>query len=191
MATIYRAVKTNFLTQGFNSNPNMVDYYKKLGLSNHGGYDWAAKDGEPIYFDCSGKGIVLNTEIDNNGGLGVNIITEDEDGIFKHRYWHLKSFAVVAGQELETGDLIGYADNTGLSTGTHLHRDQKEMIKDQFGNYQIKNRDNGSFGTVEMKNFTNIFVLDYLKSQKEQISLLQRIIDVVKKLLGLQRPKIK
>ena len=152
-------------------------------MLGHNGIDWGAKDNEPIYWDCSISGIVLNTEIDSSGGLGVNVITDDYE-IFKHRFWHLKKFGCIAGQILDTGDLIGYADNTGISTGTHLHRDLKPMIKDEFGNYKIKDRDNGYFGCVDYE-LVNIFVVDYMNILKAKLSLLKKIIIAIKTLIKI------
>lgn len=178
---IYRAIKTNHQTQGFDCLPSMVEFYKGYGMTNHGGYDWAAYSGEPIYWNCDVKGMVLNNEIDGAGGLGVNIITEDEDGIFKHRFWHLKSFCVEAGDTVKAGDIIGIADNTGASTGTHLHTDIKEMIKNE--NYEIKNRNNGTFGTVRNdKYFNNIFILDQMNISERSAKLRLLLLTLIKRL---------
>lgn len=182
---IYNALPRAVMSQGFDWKSSMVDFYKKLGLKNHGGYDFYANDGESIYFDCSGEGYVLNTEIDNAGGLGINIITEDADGIFKHRYWHLKGFCVVSGDKVESGSLLGYADNTGLSTGSHLHRDLKEMVRNPNGSLSVKYPDNGTYGTVRWDNFYSpIFVLDYIDSLKVKISVLQKLINLWKIIKG-------
>ena len=182
---IFRAVKPNLMTQAFDMKQSLVEMYKSLGMTNHGGYDWYTPEGEPLYFDCSCAGYVLNTEIDSAGGLGINIITETEDGIFKHRYWHLKKFNVVAGQKVESGDLIGWCDNTGMSTGSHLHRDMKEMVKDFQGVLKIKNPDNGTYGTVRWdKYFENVFVVDYIKSLQMKIGIIQKIIELWKSIKG-------
>lgn len=186
MIKIYRSLKTNIQTQGFEDNYN--PYYKSVGMRCHGGYDWGAKDGETVCFDCSCSGYVLNTEIDSAGGLGVNIITETDGLILKHRYWHFKSFNVVAGQKVDSGDIIGWADNTGMSTGTHLHRDVKEMIKDANGNLSIKDRNNGTFGTIDYAPyFVNEFVVDVVDNLKKQVGLLTKLIELVKMLLGLKK----
>ncbi len=179
--TIYRAIKSNIHTQGYYDNK--LDIYKKWDMKWHGGNDWAGKDEEPLYFDCSISGFVLNTELDNNGGLGINIITEEGENILKHRYWHLKKFNVVAGQKVESGDLIGWIDNTGYSTGTHLHRDVKQMTKEN-GVYKIKYPNNGSFGTVDFSSiFKNIFIRDYMDTLIIQIGLLQKLLNAVNALI--------
>ena len=160
---IYKALKGTMLGQGFECHKWMEGFYEGLGMKKglHGGYDWGATNGQVIWYDCDVPGYVLNTETDSCGGLGINIITQDASGIFKHRYWHLKSFLVKAGDKVEMGDAIGLADNTGLSTGTHLHRDMKEMEKNTYGSLSIKNRNNGTFGTIEYKTEKE-FVLDVL-----------------------------
>lgn len=159
---IYKALNNSMLGQGFDCSPWMKEFYANIGMNNHGGYDWGATDGQVVYYDCDVPGFVLNTEKDNNGGLGINIITENAEGVFKHRYWHLKTFLVKAGDKVEMGDAIGLADNTGLSTGTHLHRDVKEM-ENMGGWYKVKYPDNGTFGTIRVDDWlVNKFVLDVL-----------------------------
>jgi len=179
---IYRAVKTNWISQRFGANA--VKWYKKWGMKGHNGIDWIAQDGEKIYFDVSCKGVVLNTHIDGKGGLGVDIITEDKDGIFKHRYWHLKEFKCKAGDIMETGDLIGLADNTGWSTGTHLHRGLKPQTKDENGEYKNSQQDNGYKGGIDYAPYLkSVYVKDYMDYLTKQLSMLQRMIELFKKLL--------
>src|SRR5205085_11550694 len=36
-------------------------------------------------------------------------------------YAHLRGFTVTIGQQVKQGQLIGYSDNTGNSSGPHLH----------------------------------------------------------------------
>jgi murein DD-endopeptidase MepM/ murein hydrolase activator NlpD len=36
-------------------------------------------------------------------------------------YAHLSGFAVVAGQDVRRGDILGYVGSSGHSTGPHLH----------------------------------------------------------------------
>jgi len=183
---IYRAVKTNVLTQGFYENKN--PYYATVGMKYHGGYDWLTIVDEPVYFDCSVQGMVLNCEIDGAGGLGINVITETEEGIFKHRFWHLKEFKVKAGDLVDTGDLLGISDHTGLATANHLHRDMKEMIKNPIsGAYSVKDPANGTFGTIPNERFfENMYVVDFVNSLKSQVSILTKMVEIIKQILGLK-----
>ena len=185
---IYRAIEQNSQSQGYYQNA--LDWYSQFGMTSHCGYDWACKSNQPIYFDCDVDGYVLNTEIDSAGGLGVNIITESEDGVYKHRYWHLKDFFVKAGDKVTLGDCIGWSDNTGLSTGTHLHRDMKEMEKNSLGSLSIKNHNNGGFGAIpfagEKKGdrnwFVNKFVLEVVSPDKKEAYLKKVLIAFINKL---------
>lgn len=121
---IYYPVKPNRVNQLFGANATSV--YIGQGLKGHPGIDFFAKHGQPVYATHDG---ICFPEIDNDGGNGVVIKTEkqyDYNGTlsyFKSIYWHLvdDDAVVHTGQKVKAGDLIGYADNTGISTGTHLH----------------------------------------------------------------------
>jgi len=180
----YRAIKTNYLTQGFDSAPSMVEFYKKYGLKNHGGYDFLARTGEGVFWDCDLVGTVLNNEIDGAGGLGVNVITEDNGVIYKHRFWHLKDFYAKAGDKVMPGDLLGWADNTGASTGSHLHCDIKQMGKNDNGSFTILNYDNGTFGTIRYwDRFTNTFILDTVIGKQNLIRKIRT--EIIKRIMAL------
>lgn len=180
---IYRAIKRNWLTQKFSENK--VPFYREIGMLGHNGLDWATSNGDPVYWDCIDvEGLVIDNHIDRNGGLGVKIITKDADGLFKHLFWHLQGFACKPGQILSSGDLIGYADNTGRSTGSHLHRGLKRVRKTKLGNYINLNPDNGFFGAIDIKPFfTNIFIKEYVDILKAQVSILRKVVYLLKKLL--------
>ena len=49
------------------------------------------------------------------------------------------------GDRVKVGDLIGWADNTGVSTGDHLHYEVKPV--DELGNNVL--RGNGFFGAID------------------------------------------
>jgi murein DD-endopeptidase MepM/ murein hydrolase activator NlpD len=181
---IYRALKTNKITQPF--GVNWAPYYKKMGMKGHNGIDWGAKWQEPLYWDCNIQGTVTKIMIDNKLGWGIYVMTVDKDGAFQHRFWHLNAIFVKVGQVLDSGHLLGWADTTGIALGCHLHRDLKPLKRDVDGYYKIADYNNGYFGAVDYKPYLeNIFVKDYIKQLEDKISWLQKIIEKIKKLLGL------
>jgi len=180
---IFRSVRENKITQSFGENK--LPYYKQIGMLGHNGIDFACRNGAKIYWDVDQKGKVLENHIDNAGGLGVIIVTRDTDGqYYKHRFWHLKSFKCVPGQIINTGTIIGYADNTGNSTGSHVHRDLKKVSKNENGNYVVLNKDNGYFGAIDPKPFlVNKFVVDIMTELLGQsISLIRKVIILFQRL---------
>lgn len=135
---LYNPLKRCVVTQGFgfaNTSPDMLEKYRAMGLSAHNGVDYFAIDGTPVYASHNGR--VIFAGYDGAGGLGVVIRTTEEfelDGkisLAKSIYWHLKrgSLCVTGGQEVKRGDKIGEADNTGFSTGSHLHFGLKPIAK--------------------------------------------------------------
>jgi murein DD-endopeptidase MepM/ murein hydrolase activator NlpD len=85
----------------------------------------------PVFATLGGE--VLFVGHAGNAGNMITIRSETTDPDFNnvvHRYMHLAGFGVTsAGQALRSGDLvnagdiIGFAGNTGASTGAHLHFD--------------------------------------------------------------------
>jgi len=128
-----------YVNQGFGDNPKT---YAQFGIKGHNGIDLHADHGDPVYASTDGMAYY---EMDDNQGEGFIVITNDPvdflDGTTAHAktiYWHLCSvhdpqFKPVLptdgkGYPVKTGDLIGYADNTGFSTGTHLHWGLKPVM---------------------------------------------------------------
>ena len=106
---------------------NVIPLYKELGLKGHNGLDLGAIDGSPVY--AAHDGIVTFTGEDGAGGLTVVIRSNEEfelneqNTFIKTLYVHLKknSFLVKPGDVVKVGQKIAEADNTGASTGSHLH----------------------------------------------------------------------
>lgn len=65
-------------------------------------------------------GVVDYVRSEDTSGYGF-YVRVNHDGRFKTWYAHLLSVSVVVGQFVRAGDLLGLADNTGNSTGSHLH----------------------------------------------------------------------
>ena len=142
---------------------NATDVYQAQGMTGHNGIDFSAKHGTPVYTSHDG---FATYQIDNSGGHGVVIITDEEfesvDGVssyWKTIYWHLvdqlkdpKYPSPIAdkAQHVKAGDLIGYADNTGTSTGDHLHFGLKPVAKGE-SNWIWYNleQNNGYYGAVD------------------------------------------
>jgi murein DD-endopeptidase MepM/ murein hydrolase activator NlpD len=82
----------------------------------HGGTDFGAESGVPIYAPASGR-VVLAEEL---AVRGQAVLIDHGLGVFSG-YWHQSEMAVQVGQKIERGDLIGYVGDTGLVTGAHLH----------------------------------------------------------------------
>jgi hypothetical protein len=64
---------------------------------------------------------------------GIHVRVEHIDG-YETIYAHLQSAAVDEGQEVQAGQLLGLADNTGNSQGDHLHLTLKHH-GESFGGY--------------------------------------------------------
>jgi len=88
----------------------------------HEGIDFTCPIGTEIY--STGNGTVERVEY-NGRGYGNHVIISHGFG-YSTLYGHLSRFAVRPGQKIKRGDIIGYAGNTGSSTGPHLHY---EVIK--------------------------------------------------------------
>ena len=86
------------------------------GRRMHSGVDLAVPFGSPVY--APSAGIVSHAAW--RGGYGLLIAVEHGSG-FQTRFGHLSSVAVVPGQHVKKGDLLGQVGSTGRSTGPHLH----------------------------------------------------------------------
>lgn len=92
--------------------------YRTADRPDHGGIDYAAGEGTPIY--CPVDGVVCYAEW-NTGGYGNLTIVQDTHGYY-HIFGHqCQQPPVKNGQEVVRGDLVGYVGNTGESYGAHLH----------------------------------------------------------------------
>ena len=113
--------------------------YTYFGMKGHNGLDFPAKDWEPVF--ASVEGVVNEISTERERGLGVGTITEQEyewsdafsnakgTNKFKVRYWHLAGMNVKLGDRVKVGQVIGWADNTGYSTGSHVHFECKPVRK--------------------------------------------------------------
>jgi hypothetical protein len=105
------------VTQLFGENP---DVYKKWGFPGHNGIDYGIPNGTPVGAAAAGNVAAVSFE---NGGYGNYVKLSHTDGskTYFTYYAHLASAAVSAGQKVKAGTTVGYSNNTGASTGPHLH----------------------------------------------------------------------
>jgi murein DD-endopeptidase MepM/ murein hydrolase activator NlpD len=82
----------------------------------HPGLDISGVQGQQIH--APADGIVSSAGYNGNYG---NQITIDHGFGLTTRYGHLSRFAVVNGQQVRRGEVIGYVGSTGRSTSAHLH----------------------------------------------------------------------
>jgi murein DD-endopeptidase MepM/ murein hydrolase activator NlpD len=82
----------------------------------HTGVDISCSYGQPI--STGGDGTVL--EAGPRGGYGNAVLVDHGDGLAT-LYAHQSEVAVSPGEQVATGDVIGYVGSTGYSTGPHLH----------------------------------------------------------------------
>jgi len=149
------------LNQGFGDTANLA-YYALNGINfkGHNGQDCQARYGQPVYAMCDG---VCFPEVDSKQGQGVNIVTREQfdyNGkpvFYKVLVWHLTDddAVVKTGQVVRAGDLIGYADNTGLSTGTHCHVGVKPCAYNSIGTLYNLEDGNGFYGAVDPAPYWN------------------------------------
>lgn len=83
----------------------------------HLGLDLIAPYGTPLRSPIDGIARIDSSEL---GGLAVKVV--QPDGTFFY-FAHMSATAdgLVDGQEVRTGDLVGYVGQTGDATGPHLH----------------------------------------------------------------------
>lgn len=96
---------------------------KRLYVSgSHNGVDFGASVGTPVKSVL--EGVVVGTgNTDVYAGcysFGKWVMVKHPNGL-STIYGHLSVIKAVEGQNVATGDVIGYSGNTGYSTGPHLH----------------------------------------------------------------------
>ncbi len=94
------------------------------GILTQGVHGWNAVDigapvGTPIYAAANGSVIIARTS-GWNGGYGRYIVITHANGT-QTVYGHLSNVIVSPGQDVLSGQIIGYVGTSGHVTGPHLH----------------------------------------------------------------------
>ena len=169
--------------------------YTNMALGGHNGIDFYAPHGTPVYASHDG---FASYQVDDKGGHGVVIITdkeyEDTEGnvsYWKTIYWHLidaskepKFASPIADKTgfvpVRTGDIIGYADNTGFSTGSHLHFGLKPVAKGEgWGTWFNVEQNNGYKGAVDPQPYLPLTPQE-VENFTKQISIITKIVEALK-----------
>jgi hypothetical protein len=148
-----------------------VDFYKSIGMLGHNGHDIQAIHGEAVYHAATFSG-KMYVEKDQDGGIGVDVLSDEPiffpgdppqglpvekiaDGGYyayvKMRYWHLLNAIGFDGKKVVYGQQIGRADNTGDSSGDHLHFAPKWSDKNSNGVFE----NNGFYGAFDPAPYYN------------------------------------
>lgn len=175
MPSIYQPVKPFVISQHFGENRACVSldgkntviscdgahppsgYRALYGAGGHGGLDLRATHGQEV-FACA-TGTVYSIDTQPRSGLDVRIESEENGVRFRHIYEHLLGYQPKIGDYIRVGQLIGWADNTGYSSGDHLHF-QLEVWN---GSTWVK--------TDPLKYMENTFAPDILKLQNKILYL--------------------
>lgn len=84
----------------------------------HNGIDLRARIGDAI--KTASNGVVVGVGNDGKYAYGRWVAVNHQNGLTT-LYGHLSVQKVSVGQQVKRGEVIGYAGNTGFSTGSHLH----------------------------------------------------------------------
>lgn len=172
------------IVQRFGANAQFYSDPKFGGIKGHNGIDFLTNHGWTIYATHDGT---AEYQIDSSGGHGVVITSKD--GSFKTISWHFcdgseekfkSPLFGKSGVPVETGDIIGYSDNTGVSTGDHLHFGLK-FLK----NGETINKDNGFLGAVDATPYFNGYTPEQFLELKKKVTLLQQLVNLWIKLKTL------
>lgn len=162
--------KSVYITQIFGIN-TFFDY-TVYGLNGHNGIDLRAATKTPVYAVYPGTitQVYNGDPTDTTKGRYVKYQTDEftcegERMKLEFVYFHLWSSELEVGDRVNTGDLIGLADNTGKpSSGSHLHFGVYPLYWDS-GRF-AKFTNNGYGGAIDPKPlFTNEYTMTFKKEK--------------------------
>lgn len=137
-------IKDVYVTQPWGVNWVRPGFYKNLGLplDKHNGIDFLTQDGCPVI--AAHDGYVGYAGKDRYGGINIKLFRTRYGRSYFTVYYHLKKTKVKTGDNVKAGELLGWADNTGMSTGHHLHFGLKECA-----DIMTVNCNNGYKGAID------------------------------------------
>ena len=106
---------------------------KTQGIHGYNAVDIASAYGTPILASANGE-VILSKYATGNpwfGGYGNYIVIQHSNGA-QTVYAHLSDNLVKRGWKVVQGQVIGYMGSTGRSTGTHIHFEIRNDIRNPF-----------------------------------------------------------
>ena len=133
-----RASGSSAVRLGVSGTSIQIGYYlrpltggiKSQGVHGYNGVDLAAPRGTPILASAAGE-VIIAKGSGWNGGYGSYIVIQHPNGS-QTLYAHASSVAISAGASVTQGQVIGYVGSTGKSTGSHLHFEIRNGIRNPF-----------------------------------------------------------
>lgn len=160
-------ISTDGMSRVVTRQPGMscpVGFKSLYADGRHGALDLRAYHGQEVY--CAQGGTVYKIDTNPKSGLDVRVESFVGGRRIRHIYEHLLGYQAKVGDELKTGQLVGWADNTGYSSGDHLH-------------FQVEEYQGGKWVKIDPEPLmAPIFAKDVLKAEstikylQEQVALL-------------------
>jgi len=135
-----------FLTQVFGVNPQNYP-----SMKGHNGLDWGAPKGTPVLACRDGR--LITKPLDPDGyGIYVRVQWEEDGYTWDSVYGHFEKIEGI-DRDVKEGDVIGYVDSTGYSTGHHLHFGLRKKLNGAVVDYS-----NGYLGYIDPMPYMKIYI---------------------------------
>lgn len=162
MADIIRPIEPFELTQSFGENPAA---YARFGLKGHNGWDFKTKfpDTPNGFRNILASWLCKFYTQGNEGNDGYGLYFETIIQLYntwKLTFGHCNT--IESFQTKNEGETMAISDNTGNSTGSHLHLSVKKGSLSN-GKFNVENYNNGYFGAIEPQIF-----FDELRKYKKE-----------------------
>jgi murein DD-endopeptidase MepM/ murein hydrolase activator NlpD len=108
----------------------LARYVKTQGVHGYNAVDLAAPIGTPIMASADGD-VIIAKPSGWNGGYGSYVVLHHDDGS-QTLYGHASRVIVSEGQHVVQGQVIAYVGSTGKSTGSHLHFEIRNGVRNPF-----------------------------------------------------------
>lgn len=137
--------------------------YGQFNMDGHNGIDLACVVGTPIVAPCK----MWTTWVKSDDrGYGLHVFAESETKEINGEaykiemvFGHFDSIVAKPAKWYEKGELIGYADSTGFSTGSHLHFGVRPYYRLSEGNFKQVFMGNGYAGYSDPEDFIKTHIV--------------------------------